>query len=155
MGRNWGSPIKGLVPPKWRRAGKEKNTLFRPQPGLVSLPVARPLFRYYRFTVPFGGSASVTLRAVGSTSRRPIRFKAIVLYAQGVKTRPLVLLDPRAKHRGLHSWPNNFIILPHSVISRVVSTNWLITVSSCTAAHRTTSLISGYRIRHRWRRLKL
>ena len=25
----------------------------------------------------------------------PIRFKAIVLYAQGVKTRPLVLLDPR------------------------------------------------------------
>jgi hypothetical protein len=42
-----------------------------------------------------GGSASVTLRAVGSTSRRPIRFKAIVLYAQGVKTRPLVLLDPR------------------------------------------------------------
>ncbi len=39
-----GSPIKGLV--------KRKNTsLFHPQLGLVSLPVSRPLFRFYRFTV--------------------------------------------------------------------------------------------------------
>jgi len=27
------------------------STFYRPQPGLVSLPVTRPLFRYYRFTV--------------------------------------------------------------------------------------------------------
>ena len=50
--------------------------------------------------------------------------------------------------------PDSKTIFPYSVICRVVSTNGLRTVSSYTAVHSTTSLISGSRIRNRRRRLK-
>jgi len=53
------------------RLFRNPSTLYRPQLGLVFLPVSRPLFRYYRFTVSIFWSASVTHRVQGDCALSP------------------------------------------------------------------------------------
>ena len=98
----WGHPLKGLsrekTPPYSKktyffwlviysvsdsklnsRLFTNLSTLCRLQLSFVFYPFRARYFFIIGSRSASGGSASVTLRAVGSTSRRPIRFKAIVL----------------------------------------------------------------------------
>ena len=83
------------------------STLFRHQPGLVSLPVTRTLFRYYRFTRPPPADPHQSLSERGSAREAPYRkSRARAHQVQG----DCALRARRQKHGPWSSWtPENYL----------------------------------------------